>query len=48
MFARHDSNSRNWHVQMFGEHAPESIIRPAFDWRCSEPHFQRSIVLAFD
>jgi hypothetical protein len=33
---------------MFGEHAAESIIRSASDWRCSEPHFQRSIVLPFD
>ena len=33
---------------MLGEQAAESIIRSALDRRRSEPHFQRSIVLAFN
>jgi hypothetical protein len=49
--ARHDSNSRQWHIQTLGQLAqlaPESLVRAIFQCRRRKPNLQRATMLAFN
>jgi hypothetical protein len=48
LFARHDSNSRNGHVQTVRKQPPDSLIGAIFKRGRRDTHFQRTGVLTFN